>query len=223
MSCRNIISPVLGLPLTLPWKWAWNPGRKRESPVLLAGTCSERCRFSLKTGEKAIFGKRFLIWAWFICDVFILKTWLVNYLKGNYDVKFLEAIDFAFKKCQFNFVPKAEQAQAIHAVVSGNDGWHTKVWNFMVNSQVNSCMTLAQEIFRFWCALQRVFMKNPCENSFEITKKYRMSVDEAHCVLQWSVWNCWAWMWIPQQWLINVPLELLFVDHYSSSSIVVIW
>ena len=24
-------------------------------------------------------------------------------------------------KCQFNFVPKAEQVQAIHAVVTGND------------------------------------------------------------------------------------------------------
>ena len=42
-------------------------------------------------------------------------------LKGHYDAKFLEAIDFAFKKCQFNFVPKAEQVQAIHAVVTGND------------------------------------------------------------------------------------------------------
>ena len=42
-------------------------------------------------------------------------------LKGNYDAKFLEAIGFAFKKCQFNFVPKAEQVQAIHAVVTGND------------------------------------------------------------------------------------------------------
>ena len=41
-------------------------------------------------------------------------------LKGNDDAKFLEAIDFAFKKCQFNFVPRAEQVQAIHAVVTGN-------------------------------------------------------------------------------------------------------
>ena len=40
-------------------------------------------------------------------------------LKGNYDAKFLQAIDFAFKKCQFNFVPKADQVQAIHAVVTG--------------------------------------------------------------------------------------------------------
>ena len=43
-------------------------------------------------------------------------------MKGNlYDAKFLEPIDFAFKKCRFNFVPKAEQLQAIHAVVTGND------------------------------------------------------------------------------------------------------
>ena len=42
-------------------------------------------------------------------------------MKGNYNAKFLEAIYFAFKKCHFNFVPKAEQLQAIHAVVTGND------------------------------------------------------------------------------------------------------
>ena len=42
-------------------------------------------------------------------------------LKANYDAKFLEAIVFAFKKCQFNFLPKAEQVQAIHAVVTVND------------------------------------------------------------------------------------------------------
>ena len=38
-----------------------------------------------------------------------------------YDASFLEAFDFAFEKCQFNFVPKAEKLQAIHAVVIGND------------------------------------------------------------------------------------------------------
>ena len=43
-------------------------------------------------------------------------------LKGNYD-----AIGFAFKKCQFNFVPKAEQVQVIHAVVTGNDVKHKSV------------------------------------------------------------------------------------------------
>lgn len=42
-------------------------------------------------------------------------------LKGNHDAKFLEAIGFAFKKWHFNFLPKAEQVQAIHAVVTGND------------------------------------------------------------------------------------------------------
>ena len=46
---------------------------------------------------------------------------MVDNLKGNYDANFLEAIGFAFKKCQFNFVPKAEQVQAIHSVVTGND------------------------------------------------------------------------------------------------------
>ena len=41
-------------------------------------------------------------------------------LKGNYDAKFFDAIFFAFKKCQFNFLPKAEQVQASHAVFTGN-------------------------------------------------------------------------------------------------------
>ena len=45
------------------------------------------------------------------------------HVKGNYDAKFLEAIDFAFKKCHFTFVPKAEQLQAIHVVVTRNDGF----------------------------------------------------------------------------------------------------
>ena len=112
---------------------------------------------------------------------------------GNYNVKFLEAIDFAFKKCHFTFVPKAEQLQAIHAVVTGNDGFvkpatgfgkvvplnvcdflrsesdvncksvllivspnrgrsdgsHTKVWNFVPETQLNSCMMLAQKNNKF--------------------------------------------------------------------------
>ena len=42
-------------------------------------------------------------------------------MKGNYDAKFLKAIYFAFKKYNFNIVPKAGQLQAIHAVVTGND------------------------------------------------------------------------------------------------------
>ena len=46
---------------------------------------------------------------------------MADNVKDNYDAKFLEAIYFAFKKSQFNFVPKAEQLQAIHAVVTGND------------------------------------------------------------------------------------------------------
>ena len=44
-------------------------------------------------------------------------------VKGNYNAMFLETIDFAFKKCHFTFVPKAEQLQAIHVVVTGNDGF----------------------------------------------------------------------------------------------------
>ena len=41
--------------------------------------------------------------------------------KEIYDATFPEAFDFAFEKRQFNFVPKAEKLQAIHAVVIGND------------------------------------------------------------------------------------------------------
>ena len=44
-------------------------------------------------------------------------------VKGSYNAKFLEAIDLAFKKCHFSFVPKAEQLQAIHTVITGNDGF----------------------------------------------------------------------------------------------------
>ena len=75
--------------------------------------------FSPKTGGKTIFGKRFLIWAEFIRSLFYTENMAGN-LKGNDGAKFLEAIDFAFKKCQFNFVPRAEQVQDIHAVVTGN-------------------------------------------------------------------------------------------------------
>ena len=46
---------------------------------------------------------------------------MADNVKGNYDAKFLEAIDFAFKQCHFNFVPTAEQLQAFHSVVTGND------------------------------------------------------------------------------------------------------
>ena len=54
----------------------------------------------------------------------VLLHWIHrDNVKGNYNAKFLEAIDLAFKKCHFSFVPKAEQLQAIHAVVTGNDGF----------------------------------------------------------------------------------------------------
>ena len=54
----------------------------------------------------------------------MLLHWIYgDNVKGNYYAKFLEAIDFAFKKCHFTFVPKAEQLQAIHAVVTGSDGF----------------------------------------------------------------------------------------------------
>ena len=52
----------------------------------------------------------------------VLLHWIHgDNVKGNYSAKFLEEIDLAFKKCHFSFVPKAEQLQAIHANVTGND------------------------------------------------------------------------------------------------------
>ena len=54
----------------------------------------------------------------------VLLHWIHgDNVKGNNNANFLEAIDLAFKKCHFSFVPKAEQLRAIHAVVTGNDGF----------------------------------------------------------------------------------------------------
>ena len=96
-----------------------NPGGKRESPVLLAGVCSERRHFSPQDWAKNHIWKEIPNLGRVYSQCFYTENMAGN-LKGNYDAKFLEAIDFAFKKCQFNFVPKAEQVQAIHAVVTGN-------------------------------------------------------------------------------------------------------
>ena len=97
-----------------------NPGEKRESPVLLAGACSERRHFFLQECGKNHIWKEIPNLGRVYSRCFYAENMAGN-LKGNYDARFLEAIDFAFKKCQFNFVPKAEQVQAIHAVVTGND------------------------------------------------------------------------------------------------------
>ena len=43
--------------------------------------------------------------------------------RPDYDEKFLEAIDFAFKKCGGVFAPKKEQLQAIYTVVTGKDAF----------------------------------------------------------------------------------------------------
>ena len=54
----------------------------------------------------------------------VLLHWIHgDNVKGNYNAKFLEAIDLAFKKCHFSLVAKAGQLQAIHAVATGNDGF----------------------------------------------------------------------------------------------------
>ena len=80
-----------------------------------------------KLGEKPYLEKDLIL---FIMPLFghslfrVLLHWIHgDNVKGNYNANFLEAIDFAFKKCHFTFVPKAEQLQAIHAVVTGNDGF----------------------------------------------------------------------------------------------------
>ena len=75
--------------------------------------------FSPKLGEKPYLKKDSL----FGHSLFrVLLHWIHgDNVKGNYNAKFLE--DFAFKKFHFTFVPRAEQLQAIHAVVTGNDGF----------------------------------------------------------------------------------------------------
>ena len=78
--------------------------------------------FSPKTGGKTIFGKKDSLFGHSLFRV--LLHWIHgDNVKGNYNAKFLEAIDFVFKKFHFTFVPKAEQPQVIHAVITGNDGF----------------------------------------------------------------------------------------------------
>ena len=96
-----------------------NPGGKRESPVLLAGACSERRHFFPQNWGKKRIWKEIPNLGITYSQYFYTENMAGN-LKGNYDAKFLEAIGFAFKKCQFDFVPKADQVQAIHAVVTGD-------------------------------------------------------------------------------------------------------
>ena len=97
-----------------------NPGGKRESPVLLAGACLERRHFFPQNWGKNCIWKEFPNLGIAYSQCFYTENMAGN-IRENYDAKFLEAIGFAFKKCQFNFVPKAEQAQVIHVVVTGND------------------------------------------------------------------------------------------------------
>ena len=85
-----------------------NPGGKRESPVLLAAACSERRHFFPQNWGKNRIWKK-------------IPNLGIAYSQCFYTEKFLEAIGFAFRKCQFNIVAKAEQVQGTHAVVTGND------------------------------------------------------------------------------------------------------
>ena len=96
---------------------------KRESCITCRrmAACSEWRHFFPKTGGKPYLEKDSL----FGHSLFrVLLHWIYgDNAKGNYNAKFLKAIDFAFTKYHFTFVPKAEQLQAIHAVVTGNDGF----------------------------------------------------------------------------------------------------
>ena len=96
---------------------------RREKTVLyyLQAHARNDAIFSPKTGGKPYLEKDSL----FGHNLFrVLLHWIHgDNVNGNYNAKFLEAIDFAFKKCHFTFVPKAEQLQAIHAVATGNDGF----------------------------------------------------------------------------------------------------
>ena len=80
-----------------------NPGGKRESPVLLAGACSEQRHFSPQNWGKNHIWKEIPNLGIAYSQSFYTENMAGN-LKGNYD-----AVGLAFKKCQFNFVPKAEQ------------------------------------------------------------------------------------------------------------------
>ena len=89
---------------------------KRESCITCRRMLGMTPFFPPKLGEKPYLEKDSL----FGHSLFrVLLHWIHgDNVKGNYNTKFLEAIDFAFKKCHFTFVPKAEQLQAIHAFVT---------------------------------------------------------------------------------------------------------
>ena len=93
-----------------------NPGGKRDRPVLLAGACSERRHFFPQNCGKNRIWKQIPNLGIAYSQCFYTENMAGN-LKGNDD----EAMGFAFKKCQFNFLPKAEQVQAIEAFFTGND------------------------------------------------------------------------------------------------------
>ena len=80
---------------------------KRESCITCSRMLGRTPFFPPKLGENRIWKE--------------IPNLNIAYSQWFYTDKFLEAIGFAFKKCQFNFVPKAEQVQGTHAVVTGND------------------------------------------------------------------------------------------------------
>ena len=112
-------SPVPGLPLTPPWKWAWTQAGKERVLYYLQAHARNDAIFSPQNWGKNHIWKEIPNLGRVYSQCFYTENMAGN-LKGNDGAKFLETTDFAFKKCQFNFVPRAEQVQAIHAVVTGN-------------------------------------------------------------------------------------------------------
>ena len=82
-----------------------NPGGKRESPVLLARACSKRRHFSPQDSGKSHIWKEIRNLGIVYSQRFYTEN-MAGKLKGNYYAKFLEAINFAFKKC--NMIGKRE-------------------------------------------------------------------------------------------------------------------
>ena len=82
-----------------------NPGGKRERPVLLAGACSGRRHFFPQNWGKNHIWKEIPNLGIVYSQCFYAEN-MAGKLKENYDAKFLEAIDFAFKNASSTLCPR---------------------------------------------------------------------------------------------------------------------